>query len=324
MESIQGLINAFVLDGEGGGNAVAWPEIRQWDYEQGGIWVHLDFTDPGAQDWLKLESGLDPIVAEALIAEETRPRCEPIGDGLLVCLRGVNTNPGANPEDMVSIRLFATAQRVISTRKRRLLSIRDIAEALEAGHGPKTSGALIAMLAQRLIERMTDVLSDLDDRIDALEEKVLSGAGRELQHDLLELRREILKLRRYLSPQRDALSRLQGISAGWLGSDDRLKIREAQDKVMRFMEDLDSAKDRASVAHEALSNQLAEQMNARMYILSLVAGLFLPLGFLTGLLGINVGGIPLADDPRGFLEIVVILAVVVFIQVVIFMRKKWF
>jgi zinc transporter len=171
---------------------------------------------------------------------------------------------------------------------------------------------------------MADVITDLDDRIDVLEEMVLSGAGRELQHDLLDLRREILKLRRYLSPQRDALSRLQGVNAAWLDGEDRMKIREAHDKVMRFMEDLDSAKDRASVTHEALSNQLAEQMNSRMYILSLVAGLFLPLGFLTGLLGINVGGIPLADDPQGFLEIVLILVIVVVIQVVIFMRKKWF
>jgi zinc transporter len=138
------------------------------------------------------------------------------------------------------------------------------------------------------------------------------------------LRREILKLRRYLSPQRDALARLQTANVAWFGNDDRMRIREAHDKVMRYLEDLDSAKDRASVTHEALSNQLAEQMNSRMYILSLVAALFLPLGFLTGLLGINVGGIPLAEDPDGFLEIVIILVVLVAIQVYIFMRKKWF
>ena len=110
----------------------------------------------------------------------------------------------------------------------------------------------------------------------------------------------------------------------WLSDDDRLSIREANDKVTRYLEDLDSAKDRASVTHEALGNRLAEQMNSRMYVLSLVAALFLPLGFLTGLLGINVGGIPLAEDPDGFFEIVIILVVVVAIQVAIFLRKKWF
>jgi zinc transporter len=103
-----------------------------------------------------------------------------------------------------------------------------------------------------------------------------------------------------------------------------MQIREANNKVIRYLEDLDSAKDRASVAHEAISNHLAEEMNSRMYVLSLVAALFLPLGFLTGLLGINVGGIPLADAPRGFIEIVIILVVLVVIQVFVFMRKKWF
>jgi zinc transporter len=59
-------------------------------------------------------------------------------------------------------------------------------------------------------------------------------------------------------------------------------------------------------------------------VLSLVAGLFLPLGFLTGLLGINVGGIPLADNPLGFLEVVLFLIFLIVIQVIVFRRKKWF
>lgn len=324
MEITNGLIKAFLLDGKGGGKSYNWTDIHQWEPEQGALWVHLDFTDPAAQQWLLHESALDEFVADALIADETRPRCEFIADGMMISLRGVNSNPGADPEDMVSIRIFTDGQRVISTRRRRLLTIRDISEALESGTGPDSIGELIAMFADRMVERMASVISELDDRIDELEEAVLSGAGREIQHNLLELRREILKLRRYLSPQREALSRLQHSKSSWLSDNDRMLIREANDKVIRYLEDLDSAKDRASVTHEAVSNRLAEEMNSRMYVLSLMAALFLPLGFLTGLLGINVGGIPLAEDPQGFFEIVVILIIVVTIQVVIFLRKKWF
>lgn len=324
METTDGLIKAFLLDGRGGGKVLDWDGIRHWLPEHGALWVHLDFTDPTAQDWLLRESGLDEIVAEALIADETRPRCDLIADGALISLRGVNSNPGADPEDMVSLRIFADGQKVVSTRRRRLLTIADIAEALESGKGPHSIGGLIAEFADRMVERMSSVISELDDRIDELEEAVLSGAGRELQHDLLDLRREILKLRRYISPQRDALSRLHVSKNGWLSDNDRLLVREANDKVIRYLEDLDSTRDRASVTHEALGNRLAEQMNSRMYVLSLVAGLFLPLGFLTGLLGINVGGIPLAEDPHGFIEIVIILTIVVAVQVAIFMHKKWF
>mgnify|MGYP001818176011 FL=1 len=319
-----GLINAILLDGKGGGRLVDWAGVRSWTADQGALWVHLDFTSEAAQKWLEQESGIDPLISEALTADETRPRCAAIGDGLMISLRGVNSNPGADPEDMVSIRLFCTEQRVVSTRRRRLLTIRDLVESFAQGEGPRTTGELVAMLSDRLIERMTSVITELDERIDDLEEKIIAEAGQETRGELLELRREVIMLRRYLAPQREAMSRLQAEKVAWLSEHDRLQVREAFDKITRYVEDLDSARDRAGVANEELTNRLAEQMNNRMYVLSLIAGLFLPLGFLTGLLGINVGGIPLAESPWGFVEVVVFLLVIVLIQIVVFRRKRWF
>jgi zinc transporter len=324
MTTEEGLINAMLLDGKGGAKSLDWSGIRHWTAAQGMLWVHLDFTQHQAQRWLHEESGLDPLVADALIADETRPRCAPIADGLLLSLRGVNNNPGADPEDMVSIRLFCTEHRVVSTRRRRLLTIRDLMQALQRGEGPHTTGGLTAMLSERLIERMSGVISALDERIDELEESIIEGQGHEIRGSLLDLRREIIKLRRYLAPQREAMNRLAMEKISWLNEHDRLQVREASDKITRYIEDLDSARDRAGIAYEELSSRLAEQLNHRMYLLSLIAGLFLPLGFLTGLLGINVGGIPLADSPRGFLEVVSFLLVLVVIQILVFRRKKWF
>lgn len=324
MSNEDGLINAFILDGAGGGKSLDWAGIRSWTPAAGVLWVHLDFTVVGVQRWLLDESGLDPLIAEALIADETRPRCAAIADGLLISLRGVNNNPGANPEDMVSIRLFCTEERVISTRRRRLLSIRDLVDTFEWREGPRTTGELTGMLAERLIERMSLVITELDERTDELEEKIIEGAGQEVRSGILELRREIIKLRRYLAPQREALNRMAVEKSAWLSEHDRLQVREASDKITRYVEDLDSARDRAGVAYEELTGRQAEQLNTRMYVLSLIAGLFLPLGFLTGLLGINVGGIPLADNPWGFLEVVTFLALLVLLQVVIFRRKNWF
>jgi len=320
----KGLINAFLLDGNGGARRLDWAEVRSWTPEQGPMWTHFDFTAAEVKQWLENESALDPLISDALMADETRPRCVPISDGLLISLRGVNTNPGSDPEDMVAVRLFCTPDRVISTRRRRLLSARDLAEALERGQGPRTTGELVAMLADGLVERMSGVVSDLDERIDELEEEIITGGGQEVRSGLIELRREVVQLRRYLAPQREAINRLHSDPVPWLTEHERLQVREAGDKLTRYVEDLDSVKDRASVSYEELSGRLAEQMNSRMYILSLVAGLFLPLGFLTGLLGINVGGIPLAEDPRGFLEVVVFLVVLVVVQIVLFRRKRWF
>jgi zinc transporter len=324
MTTNDGLLNAFLLDGKGGGTPLEWSEVDSWTPAQGALWVHLDFTRPGTHQWLEQKSGLDPLLAEALIADETRPRCESLDEGLLLSLRGVNSNPGSEPEDMVSIRLFCTGERVISTRRRKLLTIGDLVEALKQGKGPRTTGDLTAMLADRLIERMSDVVNDLEERIDNAEEKIIAEAGQAGRGSIQELRREIILLRRYIAPQRDAMNRLSIAKVPWLGKRNRLQLRESADMITRHVEDLDSARDRAGVAYEELSSRLDEQMNSRMYVLSLVAGLFLPLGFLTGLLGINVGGIPLADNPLGFLEVVLFLIFLIVIQVIVFRRKKWF
>ena len=119
-----GLIYAFLLDGQGGGRLLSWQEAQSWQPGQGLLWLHFNYTEEDARQWLREGSGLDPLVTDALLAEDTRPRAAALRNGLLLSLRGVNHNPGADPEDMVSIRLWVTEERIISTRRRRSTSIR--------------------------------------------------------------------------------------------------------------------------------------------------------------------------------------------------------
>jgi zinc transporter len=318
-----GLIAAYLLDGNGGGRRLDWEQINAWQPEDGVLWVHLVRDADDSREWLNGRSGLDPLVVEALLAESTRPRTAQIGDGALLFLRGVNLNPGADPEDMVSIRLWFDAHRIVSVRMRRLLSVDDLRNAIDRGRGPLGVGDFIATLAAALAERMSGVIADIEDAVDWLQDSVLEAESRRQRSELNALRREIIALRRYLAPQRDALSRLMHVKADWITERDQLHLREEADRVARYVEDLDAARERAAVTQEELGNRLTEQMNTRMYVLSVVAAIFLPLGFLTGLFGINVGGIPLADDPRGFVEIMMLLGLITGLQVLIFRWRRW-
>jgi zinc transporter len=319
-----GLLCAYRLDGAGGGEALEWPGVARWQSGDGILWVHLDQDAGGSDGWLVERSGLDPLVVEALLAENTRPRCVPMDGGTMLFLRGVNLNPGASPEDMVSIRMWLEADRVISVRIRRLLSVDDLRVAIAQGRGPTGVGDFVAWLADRLADRMGGVIADIDDAVDRLQEQVLESGPHTLRTDLNNLRREIIAMRRYLAPQREALIRLANQELPGFTDRDRLQAREEADRVTRYVEDLDSARDRATVTQEELDNRLSEQLNSRMYVLSMVAAIFLPLGFLTGLFGINVGGIPMAENPSGFVDIVLILLVVVVVQVVLFRWRRWF
>jgi zinc transporter len=319
-----GLVAAFLLDGAGGGRALDFAGVRAWRPGDGLLWVHMDLTVPATAAWFESEAGLDPVVAEALLQGETRPRAAGLKDGLLVVLRGVNMNPGADPEDMVALRMWITRERIVSTRRRRLLSVDDMRAAIPEGHGPATAGEFLVAMADRLVERAARVVSQVDEAVDRLEEEVLAAESHTLRAALADARREAIGLRRYLAPQREALTRLCLESHPLLLDVDRLRLREVADAVTRHVEDLDAARERAAVVHEELASRLAEQMNQRMYVLSVVAALFLPLGFVTGLLGINVGGIPGVENRYAFGIVTALLMLLGVGVLAVFKWRRWF
>lgn len=316
-------IHAWLLNGSGGATALNWPRVQAWQPENGILWIHFDYTDNAAQSWLVDKSRLAPLVSEALLTEETRPRVTSVEDGLLIALRGVNHNQGADPEDMVAIRLWVEEGRIISTSRRALLSVSDLVSQLQSGKGPCSTADLLTELTDLMVWRMSDTIDQYEEMIDDLENRVLDAKDSELRYELSSLRRSVIAMRRYLAPERDALARLIIDKSRWLDEGNRMRLREVADRLMRHVEDLDAVRERASVTHEELLSRISEQMNQRMYMLSVVAAIFLPLGFLTGLLGINVGGIPGAESPLGFTIFSAIIAGIVTLQLWFFHHKRW-
>ncbi len=318
-----GLVHGYLLDGQGGGQRVDVDSYPQWHADQGLLWLHFDFTDAEAVRWIREQSDLDEIAIEALLSDETRPRAAPLNDALLVSLRGVNLNPGSDPEDMVSIRIWTDGQRIISTRRRKLLSVTDLVELIDAGEGPNNAGQFVAMLSERLIARMKTTIEDIQDQAAEIEELMLTAESYDLRNRISQLRRAIISIRRYLAPQREALQKMQAARISWLEQEERQAIGEEADHLIRYTEELDMIRERTAVAHEELANRLAEQLNNRMYALSMVAAVFLPLGFLTGLLGINVGGMPGTESGSAFWIVCIVLTVTTSAQVWLFKRKQW-
>ncbi len=286
-------------------------------------WIHLNLRSDAARRWLSEQSGLEPIIADALLEDETRPRCVPVAGGLVVILRGVNLNPGADPEDMVALRIWAEGGRVITARRRPLIAIRELRAAVESGHGPCSPGDLLVEITQRLIERMAGVLTELNESVDAVEEVLVESPVAEQRSELNSIRRQAIALRRYLSPQRDALARLCSEQVAWISDAQRLRLREVTDTTIRYVEDLEAARERTAITQEEINSRLAEQLNRRMYALSIVAGIFLPLGLVTGLLGINVAGVPGTDNPTAFAIVCGLLLALGGGLVVLFRYLRW-
>lgn len=322
-DSAPSIIFAYTLDGKGGAHPCDAEAISAGHLPKSTYWVHLFLEDPETQGWLEKYSELDDTIIEALMQPDTRPRVNESKDGALVIFRGMNLNDNAEPEDMVSVRLYVDKHRIISIRRRRLRAVHDVREALVHGHGPNDTGEFVAMLSDFLCARIDPTLTTLHLQMDDAEEEVLLKPDAALRHNIIDIRKQAIIFHRYLAPQRDALARLKTLNQLWIHDNDKRLLAESYDRMTRYVEDLDAVRDRAQIVNDELSYALSDKLNRNTFILSTVSAIFLPLTFLTGLLGVNLHGIPHADSPMAFYVFCCLLAICAVVQVSYLRKLHW-
>ncbi|MAP95352.1 MAG: zinc transporter ZntB [Ponticaulis sp.] len=324
-DAASGLLFGRVMNGQGTAREIDWDEAVNWSpaHPDEFIWLHLDRTNSSVPRWLETGLGLPEPTVEFLVSNETQPRAFYEGDALVAVLRGVNFNPGAKPEDMIAMQVWADKNRVITLRRRRLQTPRDILAMIDQGHGPKSSGSLVTELMEQLVAKVNNAILDMNEKLDHLEQLDLEDDFDAALDDIAVIRRNCLALKRHMSPQHEALIAIGREAPDWMSENNKRDVREVIARLHRYLGDLDVSKESAMLIQDDLDSRAASQSNKTMYLLSIVAAIFLPLGFITGLLGINVGGMPGVDNSHAFWITVGLLVVLMGFQLYIFRRLKW-
>jgi zinc transporter len=312
---------AVRLDGKGGAEPLTPAEAVEPG--AGLVWMHIDFANPAAADWVWNESGIDQAVIGPMLDGESRPRTLQHGNGVLTMLRGVNLNPGARLEDMISVRAWLVPGRIITASRRQLRSLREIREAIEKGDGPVSPALLLLDLIDRLNGYIGEAIEQIEGGIDQAEEEAIRDGTLKRSSSFNRLRRQTAQIRRYLSPQREALERLSRVGEELFDAEQTIELREQLNGLTLGLEDLDLVRERALVAQEEFLGLLAHEQNSRMLVLSIVAAIFLPLSFLTGLMGMNVAGLPGTVKPWSFWVLVLMMLGIAAFILVIFRFRKW-
>lgn len=321
----ESVIAAYIISDKGNArkadHPISIPTLSETEY----LWLHIDAAHPDARVYLEAElPHLDPVILETLLIDNMRPQCSQIGDNVLLFLKGANLNIGDDPEDMISARIWSEKKIILSLRKKPLQAFKDLEQKIVKGNGPKNTGEFLKEISALLFQRLSPVLNDLEERIDEVEDRVLSETTKELRNEIINLRRQTIIFRRHLTPQQTAFEELLECNASWLKSSAKKHLSKSHLQILRAKENLDMLRDREQVISEELSNLLTERLNKNMYILSILSAIFLPLGFLTGLVGVNLSGIPYAESSMAFPLFGAGLVVLVAIQLLFFKIFKWF
>ncbi len=314
----------FVLNGRGGGKRIDMDDIALYKTQK--LWIHADYKDTETQEWL-MKMDLGDRVIENLLDEDTSPRYFPQKKGLLVVMRGVNTQRNADIDDMIAVHMWIEKSKIITLSHRSVPSMRKIQTMLKNGKGPKTPTDCFITLAKNMTANIEKAIVKIDDEVDEIEEAVIeqeSYRDKELRSQISELRHKIVGLRRYIVPQRDVVKIMRNISHPVLSDENLNELREIYQDLSQAVEDLNFARDHSTVTQEELDSKTNINISQTMYIMSIVMVIFTPLTFITGLLGANIGGIPFGEDSHGFIFISLILLAIAVLQLSLLKKMKWF
>ncbi|MFO1240936.1 MAG: CorA family divalent cation transporter [Sphingomonadaceae bacterium] len=286
------------------------------------VWLVLDGRAPGAAEWIAEQKDIPDIARAALMAAETRPRSDLVGQGVIINLRGLGKTPEDDPDALVSLRFWAETGRVILVTFRTPLALDTVIDEFLSAR-IRDPGDLLSAFASAITDGLDPDVANLGDALDDCELKVEVANIHPTRRDVTRVRARAIAFRRFVAPQRQALAQLSSAPLDWLDDDDRLHLREGADRAARMAEELESVRERAMLMHEELTDRRSELMDARALLISIVALVFLPLTFITGLLGMNVDGIPYAHQPWAFWGVTGVCLFLAILVVGWFVRAHW-
>jgi len=268
----------------------------------GWSWLHLTPKNPDAKDWILNGSGIPITEAKSLVADLPRPRCSQTEHGLLFIGRGVNLDPTSVPEDMKSICVWLEPNRIITVVRRRFRVAEKTAARFATDDPPRSPSEVLVQLFAQMTELLSPVVKELGEQVDEIRDSVIDDNMPSAEiSDLSPLRLRAVGLHRYLAPLYEAAITLSSAPQLTESKAVRAEVQITRDQLGRIVDELSAIESRAAVTRDEIVSQRAEQLNQRVYTLTVLAGVCLPLSVLTGMLGMNVGGIPLASSGVGFL-----------------------
>jgi magnesium transporter len=306
-------------------------------------WIHAELAETVVQ--ALDDMGLDEIAVKSLRGGPERPRVEEFADHLYISLFSADNPPGklddlaetelvdpycpADEEPngvsgqlplLRDLRLFVGPRWVISVGHIRECDYQVLADRMRRQVFSRERGAsfIAYHICEWLVESLQPALDRLDDRIDALEDRVVLGTGPAPMQELFNLKRDLVDLRRRVAPLRDVMQRLGSFGVLYVEPETEVYFRDVHDDVMRVIELLDTYRDILSSALDLHLSSVSNRLNKVMKQLTVVATMFMPLSFIVGLFGTNF-----VDMPFGSTVWFAIMFGLLFVSVVVMLVYTW-
>lgn len=308
-----GLVCGFLFEPGKAGSPISGESATEWlsqsvpDDQTGFVWLHFNLSHASALRWMERNLQLSPVFYE-ILQEGSRSTRVDFADGQLIgVLNDVLFDFSFDASHISTMVLSVGPRLLVTARSKSLRSIDRLRVAVKAGDHFSSSTSLLVHLLRDQSDVLVTILRTSIAQVDTIEDKLLAGSVESKRADLGQLRRVLVRLKRLLAPEPAALFRLLSRPPDWMREDDVLELRQSTEEFGVSLNDIDTLQERIKLLQEEISARIAEQNNRSLFVLSVFTVLALPVNMIAGLFGMNVGGIPFADNKVGFAIVVTVV-----------------
>jgi magnesium transporter len=295
------------------------PGVTTWYRVQG-------LGDVATIDRLGAELDLHPLLVEDALDTSARPKTDDYRSATFVSMKLVTWDPAEERIEAEHVSIVVGEDFMVSFQESGDPIFANIEERLRTPGGRiRAQGA--DHLAYTLLDTVVDgyfaVLEQLGIRIELIEERLLADTGGGILRDLHALRRELIFVRNAVWPLREVISRLERGDSPLSTDETRPYLRDVYDHAVEVIELIEMFRDLLeSLVDQHMSN-INNRTNEIMKVLTVLASIFIPITFLTGLYGMNFVHMPGLESRAGFPIMLSVMASVSFGLLGFFRLRRW-
>jgi zinc transporter len=296
----EGLICGFALDPSAVTPLIWNAQSRVLPGEMPARWLHFNLADIRACHWIEACEAIPADARELLLDSDSHIRCELFDQGIALVLGDLHHDFNGDPEGLGVLYVYVDNHLLVTGRRHPLRAVDQLRLELQRGAVVPSTPQLFARLIHDVDMSFHQLIKTISDDLDEAEDEILAGRIHDHGSELGRLRRLLARLRRHMGAGRQTLQQSVSNMARWCSLDDIDELREAIQHLEGTAQDLELVQERTRLLQEEIGSRLSEATNRNLYILSVVTVALLPINLITGIFGMNTGGLPWSDSPHGF------------------------
>ena len=290
-------------------------------------WINIDGVHQvDIMEKIGAHFGIHPLILEDITHTVQRPKMEDFENYIFVVVKMIYYDEKDNEIKAEQVSIILGPNFVISFQEKEGDVFDHVRERIRRNKGrirKMKSDYLAYALIDTIVDHYFIVLEKLGEKIEGMEEELVTKPTPETLQTIHTLKRELIFLRKSIWPLREVISVLERGELSLIHESTGIYLRDVYDHTIQVVDTIETFRDMVSGMLDIYLSSISNKMNEVMKVLTIIATIFIPLTFVAGIYGMNFKYIPELEWHWGYAGALILRGLIAFVMILYFRNKKW-